>query len=227
MGLIFRFQPWLAPFSLLQISTEGFTVLLMGESERCVYIYSEQNCSLSFPNSHVEPSPIAAVPGAPYVSRRNSRASSDLQGLPGRRKGGMERVNEGWSDKDKITRRMEGERTGMNTRHPLSIPRCCCVQVQGWVGRLYLHILAWWGPSAARTTEGKISWLFWFSHWLKEGLWGVWFQPFISWPDSVKWLCSLGVFSSIHEVMVITYTSFERKKMCAVLWAQWQLQLWG
>lgn len=88
-------------------------MLLMGESERCVYIYGEQNCSLSFPNSHVERqpaelSPIATVPGAPYVSRRNSRASSDLQGLPGRRKGGMERVNEGWSDKYKLQGECKG-----------------------------------------------------------------------------------------------------------------------
>lgn len=46
-------------------------------------------------------SPVAIVPGTPYISRRNWRASSDLWGLLGRRRDGVERINEHWSYKSK------------------------------------------------------------------------------------------------------------------------------
>lgn len=66
-------------------------MLSRGESERRVYIDCEQNCSPSFPNSHVETQPseesfIVAVPGTSHVRRKKSRASSDPRELLGRRR---------------------------------------------------------------------------------------------------------------------------------------------
>lgn len=121
------------------------------------------------------------------------------------------------------TRKMDRERTELNTCHchPLGIPRWLLCPGIGLGGQATSSHSSLMKTKCFQNHRGRLPWALGLPYWLNKiealGNLILTFYFFFFWPDSVQSWRSL-YFSSIHEMVVIIYTSFFKKAdVCSAL----------
>lgn len=132
--------------------------------------------------------------------------------------------------KAKDTRKTDRERTELNTCHchPLGIPRWLLCPGTGLGRQATSSHSSLMKTKCFQNHRGRLPWALGLPYWLNkiEALGNLILTFYF-----LAWLCAVLAtpilqfhsWNGSNHIHLI----FLRKQMCAVLWAQWQLQLWG